>query len=118
MAALRAVPLKVWSAVLALVLLASLGTAVVLGAGLDVWRGSVGTLPPASRALAPLPGSGVIRVPVTAPHRHRGSAPAHPSHPVSPPVVPAAPPTHSTPNLPSHPGTGHPGTGHPSTGHP
>src|SRR5581483_2056892 len=122
MAALRAVPLKVWSAVLALVLLASLGTAVVLGAGLDVWRGSVGTLPHASRALAPLPGSGVIRVPVTATHRHHATSTGHPAPPVAPPAqVPTArvptTPRSAPGNHPTHSPSGRPTrSGHPSTG--
>ena len=59
----RTVPQGAWTVVCALVLIASLGFAVVLGAGLSVWTGSVASRArPVSPVVAP-PGSGLVIVP-------------------------------------------------------
>lgn len=59
----RTVPQGAWTAVCALVLIASLGFAVVLGAGLSVWTGAIASRArPVSPVVAP-PGSGLVVVP-------------------------------------------------------
>jgi hypothetical protein len=77
-ALVAAVPPRVWAAVAGLVLLASLGVTLVLGAGLATWRGGVtheplagGARPPAT-VLTP-PGSAVVVVPT--PGQHGGTPP-------------------------------------------
>lgn len=90
MAGLR-VPGRAWSAVVALVVLASVGITVVLAAGLQVWRGTVGSAP---AAVAPDlfrgPGSGIVTVPGHPRHTVASSPPVGipaPSSPAQPPTV-------------------------------
>ena len=78
-ALVAAVPQRVWTAVAGLVLLASLGVALVLGAGLSTWQGAVGHpsvqghgAPSAGGVLLP-PGSAVIVVPT--PHTTQPASP-------------------------------------------
>lgn len=88
----RTVPQGAWTAVCALVLIASLGFAVVLGAGLSVWTEAVGSRArPVTPVVAP-PGSGLVVVPGT----H-----ARVRHPVTttgaPPGLAVAPLVHRAP---------------------
>jgi hypothetical protein len=116
MTGLRAVPSRVWSAVLALVVLASLGIALVLGAGLHVWQGTVGSAPGIAADQRLGPRSGVVTVP-SRPH-------ARPPHqqPVTPPTVTppgtTAPVPVVAPPTVTPPVTGSGGSGSPATGHP
>jgi hypothetical protein len=101
MAVLRALPSRAWSAVVALVVLASLGVAIVLGAGLDAWRGTVGGPPYGGiGGLAPDRGPGVITLP-------GGPRPA-----VDPqePTTPTTPDGDDVPLGPVEPNDGPPGT--------
>jgi hypothetical protein len=132
MAVLRAVPSRVWSAVAALVVLASLGVAIVLGAGLQVWRGTVGDAPRLSGAPLPGRGSGVITLPPAAPEANPpATGPSAPSGPVGPAVAVPGDGAGSTPPATDGGGTPRPtaeepdGTGNESpsapdlpTGHP
>jgi len=99
-ALMAAVPQRVWMAVASLVVLASVGVSLVLGAGLSTWRGevghsAVGDLPrPGTTVISP-PKSSVIVVPTPAVHQPAtaggGSAPAPtPAHvaTVTAPVLP------------------------------
>lgn len=74
--AVAAVPQRVWMAVAALVVLASVGVSLVLGAGLSTWRGevghsAVGDLPGHPTIVVGPPRSSTIVVPTP-----RGQAPA------------------------------------------
>jgi hypothetical protein len=82
MAVLRALPNRAWSAVVALVVLASLGVAVVLGAGLDAWRGTVdGSSLGSPSGLSPNRAPGVITLPGAPRH---GGQPQSPQGPTTP----------------------------------
>lgn len=112
-ALVAAVPQRVYTAVAGLVLLASLGVALVLGAGLATWQGGVnhdsgrpGARPPS--VVSP-PRSAVIVVPTPKPpaaHVPDRSAPTvrtvavqvpapavHPEHPITPQPPAVTPPT-------------------------
>jgi hypothetical protein len=84
-ATFHAVPSRVWTSVAGLAVLASLALAVVLGAGLEVWRGAVGSPTANPRAgLSNVPPTGVVTVPSGPTHRARGhTAPGHPVAPVA-----------------------------------
>ena len=89
-AGLHAVPSRVWASVAGLAVLASLSVAVVLGAGLQVWRGAVGSPTAAAPAgLSQLPRSGLVTVP-GGPARGAAKAPARPGPPATAPVAPPA----------------------------
>lgn len=91
MSRLRAVPSRGWLAVVALVALASLGVTAVLGAGLQVWRGTISAAPGRIAGiddLRPHPRP-VITVPV-----HPRGAPHHAGQGAAP--APAAPLVHRT----------------------
>jgi len=82
-ALVSAVPSRVWTAIAGLVLLASLGVTLVLGAGLATWRGGVSRTPLSDGARPPVtgttpPGSAVVVVPTPA---------AHGQHPAQPPTA-------------------------------
>jgi hypothetical protein len=89
---------RVWAAVGALVVIGSVALALVLSAGLQVWRGAVGRsaeeppkldLPPGSGELTVPPGRGQRRAPSTPtrPAAQRAGAPARPA--VGPGTLPA-----------------------------
>jgi hypothetical protein len=88
-ALVAAVPPRVWAAVAGLVLLASLGVTLVLGAGLATWRGGVTHQPVlgsghAPATVLPPPGSAIVVVPT--PGKHSGG-------PVAPPGTSTAGPS-------------------------
>jgi len=98
-ALMAAVPQRVWMAVASLVVLASVGVSLVLGAGLSTWRGEVGHsaapgLPRQGSTVVPPPRSSVIVVP-TPPGHHPAATgntattpvPAHVTN-VVPPALP------------------------------
>lgn len=135
MAVLRALPNRAWSAVVALVVLASLGVAIVLGAGLDAWRSTVsGPQYGSTQGLHPGVGPGVITLPA-GPHDSTGPTTpdtagndggslgpvvSEPGAPEGPSTQPGGPTGPEAPG-PSNPGpsdepTSEPGT--PATGHP
>lgn len=113
MTALRGVSSRLWAAVVALAVLASIALVGVLAAGLDAWRGSVGNGPSGTpRALSAGPSGGVVTVPGPA----LPSGPPR-SGPATGPVVvaggagPAAPVARVAAPRPGHeqaPATGHP----------
>ena len=89
-----AVPPGVWTAVAGLVLLASVGLALVVGAGLTVWRGAVsGAGKPPSVVVSP-PRSGLVVVPAPpVPRPHPPTLPASVGHPVGHVAVVVGPAT-------------------------
>lgn len=132
-ALVSAVPSRVWTAIAGLVLLASLGVTLVLGAGLATWRGGVsrtplseGTRPPVTGTTPP--GSAVVVVPTPASHRQHPAQPptattvavahvpgvATVPAPAATPPVPAVVPPAVPPTGPS----GEPAAGPPVTSHP
>ena len=119
-----AVPPKVWTAVAGLVLLASVGLALVVGAGLSVWQGGFGSSAHGPAVVVSPPSSGVVVVPpspaaprvpgpvaapVVPPAVVRVPAVAPPSAPApvvaapAPPVVVATPPVVTVPRVPRVP---------------
>jgi hypothetical protein len=78
MTALRAMPGRVWVAVLALVVTASLATAVVFGAGLSAWRATIGQFGHTSHAGLANPGGRIAPGVITVPGQ-RSATPARPS---------------------------------------
>jgi hypothetical protein len=126
-ALVAAVPPRVWTAVAGLVLLASLGVTLVLGAGLATWRGAVTHSPLQGSARPPTvgttpPGSAVVVVPTPATHHRGTSAPPNvttattvtvvpapvvvaraPAPPVVPAVTPAVAPPVAPPPVTAHP---------------
>jgi len=103
-ALVSAVPSRVWTAIAGLVLLASLGVTLVLGAGLATWRGGVSRTPLSDGARPPVtgttpPGSAVVVVPTPTTHRKPPAQPptvtpvaVAPAPGVAPAPAPAVPP--------------------------
>ena len=86
-----------WYAVLALAFVAALSAALVVGAGLSLWRGSAAQRAVSVPVIQPLPpGTGVVTVP--APH----SAPPRQPHVVAPAAPPVTQPTVTHPAVTHH----------------